>query len=138
MSEALKRVFKSSADAPRLDKDLFGLTVVVEPQKALTNIVLVHGLGGSAIRSWTHSETQWFWPAGLVESLEFKNARILTYGYDASVSSLRAGSLGISEFAAQLNDALSLFYYESGDVWSQYYNSDARFPPSSSPIVWVG
>lgn len=43
----------------------------------------MHGLGGDAIQTWTHPKSNAFW---LEEFLPYKvkDARVLTFGYDAS------------------------------------------------------
>ena len=86
----------------------------------LVNIIFVHGLGGSSKGTWTHSETQSFWPEWLPEKNGLENVRIATFGYDANWSNITAPSnaLGIADFAMQLLDALDLHYTEYGDVGS--------------------
>jgi hypothetical protein len=83
-------------------------------------IVFVHGLGGSSIGTWTHSETNSFWPTWLVEKKGFENVRVTTFGYDAGWSNITAprNALGIAGFANQLLDALDLHYIEHGNVCS--------------------
>ena len=53
------------------------------------SIVAVHGLNGGSVKTWTTEETGKFW-LGESEMLPhmLKNARILTFGYNASVTSL--------------------------------------------------
>jgi protein SERAC1 len=51
------------------------------------SIVAVHGLNGDPIKTWTTDKSKKLWlndPEMLPKQL--KNARILTYGYDASVT----------------------------------------------------
>ena len=83
-------------------------------------IVFVHGLGGSSRGTWTHSDTNSFWPTWLVEKKGFENVRITTFGYDASWSNIMAprNALSIAGFANQLLDALDLHYTEHGNVCS--------------------
>lgn len=60
-------------------------------QKVLTSssIVAVHGLNGHPLKTWTTHETKRFWlgDSDLLPS-NIKRARILTYGYNASVAAL--------------------------------------------------
>ncbi|KAL4999230.1 hypothetical protein BDV10DRAFT_164963 [Aspergillus recurvatus] len=45
------------------------------------DVVLVHGLGGDSVSTWTDNTT--YWPKDLLPSSQFyKNARILTFGYN--------------------------------------------------------
>ena len=55
----------------------------------ISSIVAVHGLNGHPFKTWTTHETNRFWlgdPDLLPSNL--KRARILTYGYNASVAAL--------------------------------------------------
>ena len=121
--------------------DQFGLHILHEPRHTIINtlglpasisnvsgaicstvitIVLVHGLGGSSIKTWTHSETNSFWPTWLAEMNGFENVRITTFGYGARWSNIMASRnvLGVTDFANQLLDALDLHYTEYGNVRS--------------------
>jgi hypothetical protein len=55
----------------------------------LSSIVAIHGLNGHPIKTWTTHETKRFWlgDSDLLPS-NLKRARILTYGYNASVAAL--------------------------------------------------
>lgn len=55
----------------------------------LFSIVAVHGLNGHPLKTWTTHETKRFWlgDSDLLPS-NLKRARILTYGYNASVAAL--------------------------------------------------
>ena len=97
----------------------FGLHVVFEPALTndnepippVTNIIFVHGLGGSAEGTWTHSGSKSFWPRWLpnVKGLEF--SRIMTFGYDADWNKIwRPNSLlDISDFGDQLLNHLDFY-----------------------------
>lgn len=83
-------------------------------------LVFVHGLGGSAKETWTHADTKEFWPSWLHEDSRFDNVRISTFGYDANFTNVFAtkNALGITDFASQLLDSLSLHFHKYGDVIS--------------------
>lgn len=98
----------------------FGLHVLYEPtpEANVVNLVLVHGLGGSAIETWNESDSKTFWPKLLHEDERFPNLRIATFGYDAEFKNIFApkNALGIQGFAQQLLDSLNIDYQEHGDV----------------------
>ncbi|KAJ0426152.1 hypothetical protein BJY00DRAFT_323622 [Aspergillus carlsbadensis] len=73
---------------------LFGLTLVYESSSPpLVDIVFVHGLNGHPHRTWTSTRTGAFWPVDLLpEVLEQSRVRILTYGYNANVTSFTDGA----------------------------------------------
>jgi protein SERAC1 len=55
----------------------------------LKSIVAVHGLNGDSVKTWTTNRTKKFW-IGDADMLptNLRNARILTFGYDAAVTAL--------------------------------------------------
>ena len=65
----------------------------VYPQRATTNaylfydfsVVAVHGLGGDAIDTWTHPESNAFWLKDFLPQ-QVPGARILTFGYNAAAA----------------------------------------------------
>jgi hypothetical protein len=101
-------------------ESLIGLRVLHEPktESNIVSIVSVHGLGGSAIETWTHYPSEIFWPNLLHEDDRFANVRISTFGYDADFKNIFAvkNILGIQDFAKQLLDGLDTHYEEFGDV----------------------
>ncbi|KAL4926264.1 LipA and NB-ARC domain protein [Aspergillus undulatus] len=71
----------------------FGLNVVYESPNALVDIVFVHGLNGHPHRTWLSSKTNTFWPVDLLPNVLSQNrVRILTYGYNANVTSFTDGT----------------------------------------------
>ncbi|KAL8400455.1 hypothetical protein RB594_000734 [Gaeumannomyces avenae] len=59
------------------DPDSQGLT-------ATFDLVLVHGLNGDYLTTWTHEATKICWPRDLLPS-ELPNARVLSFAYNADV-----------------------------------------------------
>jgi hypothetical protein len=110
-----------SIDRPSYSEWL-GLCTLYSPSAAVGNqtidIIFVHGLGGSAIGTWTHSQTKAFWPAWLPKEEGMENIRIMTFGYDSSLGSILSprNALGVTEFARQLLDSVDLHRRKSGVV----------------------
>lgn len=117
----------TGAIATSLPERVIGLRVLHEPKigSKIVSIVFVHGLGGSAIETWTHYPSKTFWPNLLFEDDRFANVQISTFGYDADFKNIFAAKnvLGIQDFAKQLLDGLDLHYEKFGDVsiidWAQ-------------------
>ena len=65
------------------------------------DIVFVHGLGGDAIKTWTHQNSKKFWPGDLLP-IEMPDARTMTFSYDAKTASYR--SLSQSSFNLNANN----------------------------------
>ncbi|KKZ62538.1 hypothetical protein EMCG_02944 [[Emmonsia] crescens] len=82
--------------AKRFDVKEFGLTEVyrcAEPQVPQVDIVFVHGLNGTSYNTWATKKPEVFWPGDLLpHTLKSQNVRILTYGYDANVTSFARGT----------------------------------------------
>lgn len=71
----------------------YGLTQVYAPTGGgKVDIVFVHGLNGHPQKTWTAEKSRIFWPLQLLPPiLAEQRARILVYGYDASVTSFTDG-----------------------------------------------
>lgn len=55
--------------------------------------MFVHGLNGTAYNTWATKKPEVFWPGDLLpHTLKSQNVRILTYGYDANVTSFARGT----------------------------------------------
>jgi hypothetical protein len=93
---------------------LYGLRVLHEPreQQNIVNLVFVHGLGGSALGTWTHPQSKTCLLNLLYEDERFANLRIATFGYNADFKDvlMPSNALGITDFARQLLDGLDIFY----------------------------
>lgn len=61
-----------------------GILAFADPERAVVDIVFIHGFTGDRQRTWTHPDTQAAWPQTILPPL-LPTARILTYGYDAYV-----------------------------------------------------
>ncbi|KLU86620.1 NACHT and WD domain-containing protein [Magnaporthiopsis poae ATCC 64411] len=89
----------SGAAAP----DPLGLQLVHKLDGAVGDIVFVHGLGGSAWRTWSwNRDTALFWPEWLAEEDDvLATFRVWTFGYNASFRGA-ATNLTILDFAKDL------------------------------------
>lgn len=82
-----------------------GLRVVYHPpDHHSVDIIFVHGLGGTSRLSWSwNRDLSLFWPQEWLP-LEpgFKDARILTFGYNAHFMSQNKDTFNVSDFAKDL------------------------------------
>ncbi|KAI1346718.1 hypothetical protein F5Y01DRAFT_297164 [Xylaria sp. FL0043] len=67
--------------------DNYGFKILWESENSIVDIVFIHGLMGDRERTWTAHGSDKPWPQSLLPS-KIKNARILTYGYDANTVKL--------------------------------------------------
>ncbi|KAK3360430.1 hypothetical protein B0T25DRAFT_129975 [Lasiosphaeria hispida] len=83
--------------------DPLGLLVLHTPPERTVDILFIHGLGGTSLRSWCHDRLlENLWPK-LWLPHELPTARILTFGYNAHFSSRKAqASYTIGDFASDL------------------------------------
>ena len=83
-----------------------GLSVLFEPELSAdaetVNVIFVHGLRDSVEETWTHTESQSFWPLWLPENKMFKNTRILIFNHNAFEARAYSSSERFSFFAEWL------------------------------------
>ncbi|KAI0888132.1 uncharacterized protein GGS22DRAFT_155137 [Annulohypoxylon maeteangense] len=95
--------------------DPLGLFVLHAPVQRSVDILFIHGLGGTSLRSWCRNrDLENLWPQlWLPEEPDLTSARILSFGYNAHFSSKKEqASLTIGDFA---NDLLfRMKYGENG------------------------
>lgn len=79
--------------------------------------MFVHGLTGDREKTWTHPDTSEPWPKTLLPS-KLPNARILTFGYDASVADWRGmvSQSRIADHAWNLLTSLASYREEDDTV----------------------
>lgn len=108
------------------EKDSYGIKVLHSPPSAVLDVVFVHGLTGSAYSTWLHKGSGKHWPRDLIKN-DIKDARIMTFGYDADVAHLwgQAAQDGIFGYA---NDLLGKLARKRKSVVCTSYH----FPPPSS------
>ncbi|KAL8787664.1 MAG: hypothetical protein Q9213_002095 [Squamulea squamosa] len=93
--------------------DLLGLHLIHQGRDAVCDIVFVHGLGGSAMKTWSWKrDTAQFWPAWLSDDHQLDKSRVFTFGYN---SNFKGGgtNLNITDFAKDL--LFHLLTFSQGD-----------------------
>jgi pimeloyl-ACP methyl ester carboxylesterase len=87
---------------PTPDSDPLGLHLAVNVPNPAGDIVFIHGLGGSAWKTWSWKrDKRNFWPAWLAEEEGLSSFRIFTFGYNSGWKGA-ATNLNISDFAKDL------------------------------------
>jgi hypothetical protein len=83
-----------------------GLNVVYVPEagKRKADIVFIHGLGGTSRFTWSKNKNpDLFWPVKFLPlDRDVSQARILSFGYNASFQRRGKGQVSISDFAKEL------------------------------------
>ena len=99
--------------------DPLGLTVVHEPLSDLsTDIIFVHGLGGTSIKTWSRNrDPKLFWPGEwLPHEIGFESVRVLSFGYNAHfAASGQQNMLNITDFAKDLLFGMKFGIGERGE-----------------------
>ncbi|KAL8724234.1 MAG: hypothetical protein Q9166_008065 [cf. Caloplaca sp. 2 TL-2023] len=105
--------------------DQLGLHLVQDIQDAVGDVVFVHGLGGSAMKtcSWKRDTAQ-FWPAWFSDDEQLHQLRVFTFGYNSNFKG-SATNLSITDFAKDL-----LFHMLT-------FSHGASKPIGSRPIIFV-
>ncbi|KAH8891923.1 hypothetical protein GQ53DRAFT_746397 [Thozetella sp. PMI_491] len=85
-SDALSRPIATSSAPPK--NFPCGIKTLCNPEDAAVDIVFIHGLTGDRDKTWTAEDAFEPWPKTILPS-KLPTARILTFGYDASVADWR-------------------------------------------------
>ncbi|KAI4268566.1 MAG: hypothetical protein LQ337_007765 [Flavoplaca oasis] len=93
--------------------DHLGLHLLHHIQDAVCDIIFVHGLGGSAAKTWSWKrDTAQFWPAWLSDDEQLYKTRVFTFGYNSNFRG-SATNLNITDFAKDL--LFHLLTFSHGD-----------------------
>jgi hypothetical protein len=90
------------------EKDNYGIKVLYSSASAVIDIIFIHGLTGSAYTTWLHEGSGVHWPRDLLKN-DLKDARIMTFGYDADVVNFwnHAAQDGVTGYANDLLGSLA-------------------------------
>lgn len=122
-----QRAISSDGQPP----DLLGLQLLYDNIEPDGDIVFVHGLGGTAMRTWSWKrDVSYFWPAWLTEEPGLSKFRIFSFGYNSNFKG--AGTnLNTIDFAKDLLYSMLTF---SGGLGEGTYE---RMTIGSKPIIFV-
>jgi len=82
--------------------DPLGLQLVTDSPEPAADIIFIHGIGGSAFRTWSWQRNpDYFWPRWLAHDEQLGNCRTFTFGYDANFKG-DAHGLDVLDFAKDL------------------------------------
>ena len=82
-------------------QEYLGLTAVCDPPDPIADIIFIHGLGGSSIKTWSWKhDPKNFWPAWLAYDDYLCKVRIHTYGFGSKIGG--SNSMNIHDFAVDL------------------------------------
>ena len=93
--------------------ELLGLHVICDKPNPSGDIIFVHGLGGTATKTWCwNRHTDYFWPPWLVEEDRLSLYRVSTFGYNSDFKGVGT-NLNIIDFAKEL--LFQILTFSSGD-----------------------
>ncbi|KAH8807649.1 NACHT and WD domain protein [Xylogone sp. PMI_703] len=108
--------------------DPLGLTLVHDGKDPIADLIFVHGLGGTSMRTWSYDrDVKNFWLPWLAKEAGFSNTRIFTFGYNANFMK-GATNLSILDFAKDL--LLRAQMYQNED-------EENNLPIGTHPIIFV-
>ncbi|KAJ5958775.1 NACHT and WD domain protein [Penicillium vulpinum] len=90
--------------------DPLGLKLIYESERPYADLIFVHGLGGSSLKTWSHNRNiEKFWPPWLGSEVGLSNTRIFTFGYNASLTQ-KSPILSILDFAKDLLFQIKMYH----------------------------
>ena len=102
-----------SPRSPLLPIDGFGIYPVLTVRRPVADVILVHGLGGSRIKTWSYNrDPQCFWPSWLpLGNGVLAQVRVFSYGYNSNFKGPDS-SERITDFAKNLLHNMLTWYSE--------------------------
>jgi hypothetical protein len=111
--------------------DLLGLQLLCDNIEPDGDIIFVHGLGGTAMRTWSWKrDVSYFWPVWLTEEQGLSNFRIFSFGYNSNFKGTGT-NLNTIDFAKDLLYSMLTF---SGGLLE---GTNECIPIGSRPIIFV-
>lgn len=111
--------------------DLLGLQLICDNIEPEGDIIFVHGLGGTVMRTWSwRRDVNHFWPAWLGDEQELSSHRIFSFGYNSNFKGV-ATNLNTIDFAKDLLFSMLTFSGGLGDHLEQRRHIGAK------PIIFV-
>ncbi|KAK2788180.1 hypothetical protein FQN53_004065 [Emmonsiellopsis sp. PD_33] len=90
--------------------DPLGLTLISESESPFADLIFVHGLGGSSLKTWSHNrDVERFWLPWLGSETGLSNTRIFTFGYSAHLAQ-QSPTLSILDFAKDLLFQIKMYH----------------------------
>ncbi|KAK8034524.1 NACHT and WD domain-containing protein [Apiospora rasikravindrae] len=75
----------SSSNRSKKEEDPLGLSLVHGTSERSADVIFVHGLGGSSLKTWSwERQPEVFWPAWIRHEDGLSQLRVFTYGYNAN------------------------------------------------------
>lgn len=106
--------------------DPLGLVVVWIPLEPIVDIIFIHGLGGSARRSWSWEHNpDFFWPSWLCSDPQLARARVHTFGYAAGISG-PSSAMNIHDFAKDFLFKMKHAFVQGSVIGSVSHDSDSQ------------
>lgn len=114
--------------SPSSQPDILGLQLLRDHPDPDGDIIFVHGLGGTALRTWSWKrDVSNFWPVWLNDEQGLSNSRIFSFGYNSNYKGA-AINLNTIDFAKDLLHSMLTF---SSDVADK---TESWIPVRTSPI----
>lgn len=108
--------------------DPLGLHLVCDNSRPIADIIFVHGLGGTAQKTWSWDRNvDYFWPVWLAEEDGLSSSRIFTYGYNSNFKGTGT-NLNIIDFAKDL--LFQILVFSDG-------LAEDRVPIGQCPLIFV-
>jgi pimeloyl-ACP methyl ester carboxylesterase len=108
--------------------DTLGLHLIYDYSSPSGDIIFVHGLGGTATRTWCwNRDLENFWPIWLPDEEGLSSYRIFTFGYNSNFRG-SGTKLNLTDFAKEL--LLQMLTFSGGP-------EDSEVPIGHRPIIFV-
>lgn len=115
-------------DGQSSTQDEEGLSLVLDCNDPVADLIFVHGLGGSSRKTWSFErDVKNFWPPWLGSEVGFSNTRIFTFGYNGRFAG-ESTKLSILDFAKEL-------LFQARHYAHAYKEDDV--PIGTHPLIFV-